>query len=56
MSVVFPAQTASQFFNSNKRLVLDLVTPLAEDATRDLVLRYANKILSTVEITDLLAD
>ncbi|KAE9545414.1 hypothetical protein AGLY_000957 [Aphis glycines] len=50
------AQTTSQFFNSNKRMILDLVTPVAEDVVRQMLLRYGNRILSTVEITDLLID
>lgn len=50
------AQTTSQFFNMNKRLILDLVTPVAEDVVRQMLLRYGNRILSTVEISDLLID
>lgn len=40
----------------NKRLILDLVTPVAEDVVRQMLLRYGNRILSTVEISDLLID
>lgn len=50
------AQTTSQFFNTNKRLVLDLVTPVAEDVVQQMLLRYGNRILSTVKITDVLID
>ncbi|XP_015364621.1 PREDICTED: uncharacterized protein LOC107162299 [Diuraphis noxia] len=50
------AQTTSQFFNTNKRLVLDLVMPVAEDVVRQMLLRYGNRILSTIEISDLLID
>ncbi|VVC32161.1 Haemolymph juvenile hormone binding [Cinara cedri] len=50
------AQTASEFFNTNKRLVLDLITPIAEDAATDLLVQHGNRILSTMEITDLLVD
>ncbi|XP_025198797.1 protein takeout-like [Melanaphis sacchari] len=50
------AQTTSQFFNTNKRMILDLVTPVAEDVVRQMLLRYSNRILSTIEITDLLID
>ncbi|XP_060861771.1 uncharacterized protein LOC132938771 [Metopolophium dirhodum] len=50
------AQTTSQFFNTNKRLVLDLVTPVAEDVVRQMLLRFGNRILSNVEISDLLID
>jgi hypothetical protein len=37
-------------------MVLDLVTPIVEDSAEKLLLRHGNSILSTMQITDLLAD
>ncbi|XP_025408298.1 uncharacterized protein LOC112682050 [Sipha flava] len=50
------AQFLSKILKRNKRMVLDLVTPIVEDSAEKLLLRHGNSILSTMQITDLLAD
>ncbi|XP_050432805.1 uncharacterized protein LOC126840865 [Adelges cooleyi] len=49
-------EIASYFFNSNKRYVLNMVTPIAQDIIKELLLKHGKQILSTVFISDLMAD
>ncbi|XP_050539916.1 uncharacterized protein LOC126904739 [Daktulosphaira vitifoliae] len=45
---------ASNVLNSNKRLVLNLVTPIAEDVLKEQLLLHGNHILSNIKFFDVI--
>lgn len=47
------AETANMFYDSNRRGVLDILTPFIEEFCESLVLELANQILSSVPFEEM---
>lgn len=50
------AETASNFINQNRRQVLDIVTPIAEETADELVVQFGNAIFKTIPYSEVLPD
>jgi len=51
---MFLAETASTFYHQNRRVVLDIITPIAEEIAVEFALQIANTILKTILYDEIL--
>jgi hypothetical protein len=48
------AQSALQFYNQNKKQILNIVMPIVQDTAEEVMTQIGNRILSTVPLNELL--
>jgi hypothetical protein len=48
------AETASTFYHQNRRVVLDIITPIAEEIAVEFALQIGNNILKTILYDEIL--
>lgn len=54
--VYFPAASAVAFFNSNPKVVLDILSPIIDDTAAAILKAFVNKILGSIPVNELLLD
>jgi hypothetical protein len=48
------AQSALQFYNQNKKEVLNILLPIAQETAEEVMTQIGNRILSSVPLSELL--
>lgn len=52
----FTAETAINFYTNNRRQVLDIATPIAEEIAAEFIIQFGNQILGAVLLDEILPD
>lgn len=52
----FSAETAIQFYTNNRRQILDIATPIAEEIATEFIIQFGNQILGAVLLDEILPD
>ena len=52
----FAAETAINFYTNNRRQILDIASPIAEDIASEFIIQFGNQILGAVLLDEILPD
>lgn len=50
------AETAVNFYSNNRRQILDIATPIAEEIAAEFIIQFGNQILGAVLLDEVLPD
>ena len=52
--LLVPDESALQFYNQNKKEILNIIMPIAQETAEELITQIGNRILSSVPLSELL--
>jgi len=52
--LLVPDESALQFYNQNRKQILNIILPIAQETAEELITQIANMILSSVPLSELL--
>lgn len=56
LRLLFTAETAVNFYTNNRRQILDIASPIAEDIATEFIFQFGNQILGAVLLDEILPD
>jgi len=52
--LLVPDEAALQFYNQNRKQILNIILPIAQETAEELITQIADRILSSVPLSELL--